>query len=205
MPPMSTSRRSRPWSRPDRAPPSRASIPYIAIHDDGRGLSPDRLRDVARNLFESAKADDARTLGEKAIGLLAFQQLGRCCDVVSAAEGSDETWVLRLERGTAVAQLDRERRRARTIAGTSVYLHDLDPDVLRLLTQRKVVDYLRQRRGPALARGDYSIEVVEGRYTELVTPTRPDGMRLALPPLRTLGAASSSLCTSHPRRSSPGP
>jgi hypothetical protein len=164
----------------------RGQHPVIAIHDDGRGLSPERLRDVARNLFESAKADDVRTLGEKAIGLLAFQQLGRYCDVVSLRAGSDETWVLRLERGTAVAHLDRERRRARTMPGTSIYLHDLDPDVLRMLTQRKVVDYLRLRRGPALARGDYSIEVVEGRDTELVTPVRPEGVRLALPPLRTL-------------------
>ena len=120
------------------------------------------MRDVARNLFESAKADDVRTLGEKAIGLLAFQQLGRYCTVVSLREGSDESWALHLERGTAVAHLDRERRRARTMPGTSVYLDDLDPDVLRMLTQRKVVDYLRQRRGPALARGEYSIEVVEG-------------------------------------------
>jgi hypothetical protein len=164
----------------------RGQRPHIAIHDDGRGLSPDRLRDVARNLFESAKADDVRTLGEKAIGLLAFQQLGRYCTVVSLREGSDESWALHLERGTAVAHLDRERRRARTMAGTSVYLDDLDPDVLRMLTQRKVVDYLRQRRGPALARGEYSIEVVEGRDTELVTPVRPEGVRLALPPLRTL-------------------
>ncbi len=34
--------------------------------------------------------------------------------------------------------------------------------VLRVLTQRTVVDYLRLRRGPALARGDYEIEIVEG-------------------------------------------
>lgn len=159
--------------------------PAITIHDDGRGLSPDRLREVARNLFESSKVGDARTLGEKAIGLLAFQQLGARCDVVSRAVGSDETWTLRLERGQAVADLDRERRRARHMPGTTVYLYDLDPDVLRLLTQRKVVDYLRVRRGPALIRGDYAIEVVEGRDVELVTPVRPDGVRLALPARRT--------------------
>ena len=56
-------------------------------------------REVARNLFESAKADDVRTLGEKAIGLLAFQQLGRSLRRRWPAEGSDETWALRLERG----------------------------------------------------------------------------------------------------------
>src|ERR1041385_1322955 len=53
--------------------------PVIAVDDDGRGMTPDRLRDIARNLFESAKAGDTRTLGEKATRMLAFQQLGGRC------------------------------------------------------------------------------------------------------------------------------
>ncbi len=122
--------------------------PVIAVEDVGRGMSRDRLREIARNLFESAKAGDERTLGEKAIGILAFQQLGGRCDVVSRAEGSDETWVLRLERGKATARLERERRKARQVPGTTVMLSDLEPDVLRVLTQRKVVDYLRGRAVP---------------------------------------------------------
>jgi len=160
--------------------------PVIAVDDVGRGMSPDRLREIARSLFESSKAGDDRTLGEKAIGILAFQQLGNRCDVVSRAEGSDETWVLRLERGKATAQLERERRKARQVAGTTVVLSDLEPDVLRVLTQRKVVDYLRARRGPALARGDYSIEVVEGRSAEVVSPERPEGVKLDVPARPTL-------------------
>ena len=160
--------------------------PLIAIHDAGRGMSPDRLRQVAKSLFESSKAGDTRTLGEKAIGILAFQQLGGRCDVVSRAQDSDETWVLRLERGKATANLERERRRPRPEPGTTVYLTDLDPDALRVLTQRKVVDYLRLRRGPALARGDYSIEVVEGRTGEVVTPEKPDGVKLSIPAHQTL-------------------
>jgi len=160
--------------------------PVIAIDDDGRGMSPDRLREVARSLFDSAKAGDPRTLGEKAIGVLAFQQLGGRCEIVSRAEGADESFVLRLERGRATASLERERRRARQTPGTTVYLSDLDPDVLRVLTQRKVVDYLRTRRGPALDRGDDAIEVVEGRSAELVVPDKPDGVRLAIPPRTTL-------------------
>lgn len=160
--------------------------PVIAVDDMGRGMSPERLREIARNLFESAKAGDDRTLGEKAIGILAFQQLGSRCDVVSRAEGSDETWVLRLERGKATAQLERERRKARQAPGTTVVLSDLEPDVLRVLTQRKVVDYLRGRRGPALARGDYSIEVVEGRSVDVVSPEKPDGLKLDVPARPTL-------------------
>ena len=173
--------------------------PVIAIDDIGRGMSPDRLREIARSLFESAKAGDDRTLGEKAIGILAFQQLGTRCDVLSRAEGSDETWVLRLERGKATAQLERERRKARQVPGTTVVLSDLEPDVLRVLTQRKVVDYLRARRGPALARGDYSIEVVEGRSVEVVSPEKPEGLRLDIPARPTLwGRIEFSLYVSPP-------
>ena len=164
----------------------RGKNPVIAIDDVGRGMPPDRLREIARNLFESVKVGDDRTLGEKAIGLLAFQQLGGRCDIVSRAEGSTETHVLRLQRGQATAQLDRERRRARQVPGTTVYLSELDPEVLRVLTQRKVVDYLRGRRGPALARGDYVIEVQEGRSAEIVTPDKPDGIKLEIPARNTL-------------------
>jgi hypothetical protein len=160
--------------------------PVVAVDDEGRGMDPDRLKEVARNLFKSVKAGDERTLGEKAIGLLAFQQLGRRCEIVSRADGTTETWSLRLERGSATAELARERRRARTSSGTTVFLSDLDPDALRTLTQRKIVDYMRRRRGPALERGDYRIEVVEGRSSELVTPEIPDGMRVPLNPWQTL-------------------
>ncbi len=160
--------------------------PMVAVDDSGRGMGPDRLREIARNLFESTKAGDDRTLGEKAIGLLGFQQLGGLCEIVSRRQGSDETWALVLERGAATADLRREKRRARSEPGTTVYLSQLDPEVLRMLTQRKVVDYLRRRRGPALAHGDYSIEVLEGRSAEVVTPQEPEGIRLAVPAQNTL-------------------
>jgi hypothetical protein len=164
----------------------RGRAPVIAVDDDGRGMSPDRLRELARNLFESVKVGDNRTLGEKAIGLLAYQQLGGRLDVVSRADDSTETWVLRLERGKPLAHLERERRRTRDVAGTTVYIGDLDPDVARVLTQRKVVDYLRQRRSAALASGSYTLEVVEGRSSELVTAERPDGIKLEIPARTTL-------------------
>jgi len=160
--------------------------PVIAIDDAGRGMSPERLRQVARNLFESSKVGDNRTLGEKAIGILAFQQLGGRCEIVSRTDANSESWALRLERGKATAILERERRRARERPGTTIYLSDLDPDVLRVLTQRKVVDYLRSRRGAALARGDYEIEVLEGHSSEVVLPEKPDGIRLSISSRHTL-------------------
>lgn len=161
--------------------------PLVAVDDSGRGMDPDRLRQMARSLFESSKSGDPRTLGEKAIGILAFQQLGGRCEVVSRPEGSDHTHRLRLQRGRATAQLElAEVNRARTTPGTTIYLSDLDPEVVRLLTRRKVVDYLRRRRSVALARGDYTIEVVQGRCSELVTAEPIDGVRLPLAPCPTL-------------------
>lgn len=159
----------------------------IAIEDFGRGMSPDRLREVARNLFESTKSSDPRTIGEKAIGLLAFQQLGSRCDIASRAHDALDTYVLRLERAKTTALIEGvPKQRARATPGTTVYLHDLDPDVLRILTRRRVADYLRKRRGAALARGDYIIEVQEGRTSEIVTPEEPDGIRLEIPSRQTL-------------------
>jgi hypothetical protein len=165
----------------------RGRYPVIAVEDAGHGMDTGRLREIARNLFNSSKASDPKTIGEKAIGILAFQQLGGRCDIVTRPAGSAETLALRLERGSSRAELEpNERRRARDAPGTTVYISDLDPDVLRVLTLRKVVDYLRRRRGHALARGDYQIEVIEGRHSELVTPEEPDGVRLDVPSRSTL-------------------
>jgi anti-sigma regulatory factor (Ser/Thr protein kinase) len=165
----------------------RGQRPYLAVEDEGRGMDVERLRTIARSLFSSAKAGDDRTLGEKAIGMLAFQQLGARCEIVTRTSEDAATHSLRLERGSPRAMLEaNERRRRRTVPGTTVYLLDLEPEVLRMMTQRKVVDYLRRRRGPALAAGAYSIVVEEGRAAELVTPEEPEGMRLDLPTHPTL-------------------
>ncbi len=67
-----------------------------------------------------------------------------------------------------------------------MYVAELDREVLRTLTQRKVVDYMRKRRAAALERGDYVIEVQEGRNVEIVTPEKPEGMPVPLPAQRTL-------------------
>src|SRR4051812_27769262 len=41
-----------------------------------------------------------------------------------------------------------------------IHQMDLDVEAARVLTQRKVVDYLRRRRGAAIAAGAYTLEVV---------------------------------------------
>jgi anti-sigma regulatory factor (Ser/Thr protein kinase) len=78
----------------------RGRYPVIAVEDTGRGMDAVRVREIARNLFNSSKVSDPRTIGEKAIGILAFQQLGARCDIVTRPEGSTQTHALRLERGS---------------------------------------------------------------------------------------------------------
>jgi hypothetical protein len=81
-------------------------------------MNEERLRQVARNLFDSVKIDDPRTLGEKGIGILAFQQLGGRCEIVTGALGSQRTMTLRMVRGRPNAELDlNERRRSRAEHG----------------------------------------------------------------------------------------
>ena len=161
--------------------------PTIAVDDNGRGMSPDRLREVARNLFESTKVNDERTLGEKAIGLLAFQQLGGRCDVVSRDESSADTWALRFTR--VVPRLLRSNAappgpcHARHAPSTSRISTPTFSDCSRSARSSSICG---SRRGAALGRGDYELEVVEGRNAEIVTADKPDGIKLELPALPTL-------------------
>ena len=157
------------------------------VDDRGRGMSPDRLREVARNLFESTKAGDDRTLGEKAIGLLGFQQLGGPLRdrVPGRPEATRPGHWCSSGAGPRPRSYVSGGGRAPSPAPPSIW-----PSSIRRCCacsrQRKVVEYLRRRRGPALARGDYSIEVVEGRTAELVSPEEPEGVRLAIPARATL-------------------
>lgn len=67
-----------------------------------------------------------------------------------------------------------------------MFICELDNEATRVLTQRKVVDYLRLRRGQAIGAGVYTIEVVEGRTAELVTAEEPDGLLVPIPSRHTL-------------------
>lgn len=88
-----------------------------------------------------------------------------------------------------------KRRRARLHQGTTVYISDLNPDVLRALRHLKMAEYLRRRREASLARGEYRIEVIEGRRQVDGDPEEADGIRLEIAARTTPGAGSSSPCT----------
>ncbi len=144
-----------------------------------------------RETFRVLQSGRRPTLGEKAIGILAFQQLGGRCEIVSRTRTA-------LRAGRSDSSVERRPQCSNPSGGEpescpvrrSIYRIS-DPDVLRVLTQRKVVDYLRARRGPALARGDYEIEVTEGRSSEWCSPKSRTVSRLAIPRVTLCGDASS--------------
>ena len=86
-------------------------------------------------------------------------------------------------------------RRVAPAPGTTVFLSELDPDVLRILTQRKVVDTC----GVAAVRRWHEGTTNRGRRGPLRgagLPEEPEGVRLAIPArAHACGVASSSLST----------
>ncbi len=135
----------------------------IAVEDTGRGMDAERLREITRNLFNSSKAADPKTIGEKAIGILAFQQLGGRCDIVTRPVGSAETLALRLVRGSPRAGLT-ER------AAPGAQRSRNDRLCLRSRPRRPTGSHAPQGCGlPAppprsrLGSGDYGLEVEDER------------------------------------------
>ena len=148
-------------------------------------MSPDRLREVARNLFESVKAGDDRTLGEKAIGLLAFQQLGARCEVVPGPGAATRPGRCGSRRGPPPADRCGSAAGPAHVRGTTVFISDLD-------AERPGADPAQGRRLPAaparpgVAAGAYTIEVVEGRPASSSRPSSRTGSRSRSPSTTTL-------------------
>jgi len=140
-------------------------------------MSRHQLERVASSLCESEKAgfrEVPEVIGEKGIGILGFASLAEQCDLVSRAEGSEETHCMSLIRGKESCVIRVEENRQRAAAGTDVYLYGISKENLRILTPQKLSEYFRIRRRSALLRGDYALEIIEGRK---IYPVRPETYR----------------------------
>lgn len=162
--------------------------PWLLVSDRGRGMSQEQLERVATNLCESEKAGFRQVpevIGEKGIGILGFASLAEQCDIVSRAGGSRETYCMSLIRGKESCVIRLEETRRRTESGTDVYLYGISKDILRILTPQKLSEYFRIRRRSALLRGDYALEIVEGRKIYPVRPETYKGIPYEIPPGET--------------------
>lgn len=155
--------------------------PHIRVSDDGRGMSREKLEAVATSLCQSEKAElreIPEIIGEKGIGILGFAAVAERCDIVSRSEVTGEVLCMCLVRGQETCRLFEERERQRASPGTDVYLYGIGNDVWRILTPNKLTEYFRIRRRLPLLRGDYRLEIVEGRKAIPVEPQTYKGIPL---------------------------
>jgi len=150
--------------------------PYVVMSDHGRGMSKTKLEQIAKSLAVSEKALDARTIGEKGIGIIGFQAVAESCDIVSRAEKEEDTWCLSLTAGSLDFPLQLENKRRRDIAGSDVFLYGITKENWRLFTTVRLRDYFKERRRAALLRGEYRLQIVEGKNAVWVQPDQYTGI-----------------------------
>lgn len=173
--------------------------PALVIRDDGEGIVPElareeALRAIATNIGHSRKRGlsprqrhEEMVAGKYGIGLLGFWSVGHRMDIRSRVGGGD-VWALRMIEDQERAELVRDRMAFETAdTFTEVVISELHESAQRLLTGRRLNDYLgSELRGMLLATGA-ALEIHDGltrglgERTFTVVPRRFVGERLALP------------------------
>jgi anti-sigma regulatory factor (Ser/Thr protein kinase) len=149
----------------------RARVATIEVQDDGSGMTSQELDRVANHLCDSVKADDERTVGEKGIGVLGYQEIAEKCELVSRAKGEQNTHVLRLRRGTSMYDIARaEKRHQLEIPGTTVRLVGIDKQRMRQFTLAKIEEHMKKKFRGHLASRRVTLTLVEGKEARHVQP-----------------------------------
>ena len=174
--------------------------PALVIRDDGEGIVPElpreaALRAIATNIGHSRKRGlsprerhDEIVAGKYGIGLLGFWSIGHRMDIRSRVGGGD-VWVLRMVEDQERAELLRDRMAFESAdTFTEVVISDMHDSAQRLLTGRRLNDYLASElRGMLLATGA-ALEIHDrlarglAERTFTVVPRRFVGERLTLLP-----------------------
>ena len=173
--------------------------PALVIRDDGDGIVPEpsreaALRAIATNIGHSRKRGlsprerhDEIVAGKYGIGLLGFWSVGHRMEIRSRVGGGD-VWVLRMVEEQERAELLRDRMAFESAdTFTEVVISEMHESAQRLLTGRRLNDYLASElRGMLLATGA-ALEIHDGlarglaERTFTVVPRRFVGERLTLP------------------------
>lgn len=162
----------------------RGASASIEVEDDGEGMTLPDLRRIALSLCDSIKADDERTVGEKGIGILGYQEIADECEITSRTAVEPASHVLRLKKGTRKYSIA-DAVKKRTIQGTSVRLTGIDKSRMRQFTIAKVEEHLKKKFRVHLASGDVQIKVVEGRKAVLIQPDHYKGVPFYINEIRT--------------------
>ena len=173
--------------------------PALVIRDDGEGIVPvmtreEALRAIATNIGHSRKRGlsprerhEEMVAGKYGIGLLGFWSIGHRMDIRSRV-GGGEVWALRMVEDQERAELVRDRMAFEAAdTFTEVVIGELHESAQRMLTGRRLNDYLASElRGMLVATGA-ALEIHDGlarglaERTFVVVPRRFVGERLKVP------------------------
>jgi hypothetical protein len=156
----------------------------IEITDDGDGMTASDLSRIARSLCDSIKADDERTVGEKGIGILGFQEIADECEIVSRTARQPATHTLHLKKGTREYTIV-EAGKKPPVQGTAVRLSGVEKSRMRQFTLAKLDEHLKRKFRVHLLAGDVRITVVEGRKAVHVQPDHYKGVPFFVNEVRT--------------------
>jgi hypothetical protein len=143
----------------------KSGVVSLSVFDNGGGVLPDRgrreaLQFLATNIGHSIKRRltaqerlKLMQLGQYGIGLLGFWSVGRLLSLRTRVAGSD-VWAMRLEEDKPDVLIEPERGQKNLLpTWTEAVIRDLHPAAQRILTGRKLADYLAfELRGQLLGR-----------------------------------------------------
>ncbi len=156
----------------------------IEIEDDGEGMTLHDLRRTAVSLCDSMKADDERTVGEKGIGILGYQEIASGCEILSRTLADPETHALHLRTRTRKYSIT-DAAKKRPIQGTVVRLTGIDKSRMRQFTIPKVEEHFKKKFRVHLSSGSVQITVVEGRKSVPIQPDHYKGIPFYINKVRT--------------------
>lgn len=158
---------------------------FIQISDHGIGMDKTKLKYIATHLCDSDKLKKMGLEGHKAIGITSYLQLANECHIVSRPQKNGKSYCLILPTRADIEDVERsdgptwivreEEKRSREIPGTDVYLLGIDSEASRVLTMKKIADHLKNRYRSALLKGEFNIQICEGKRAEYVRPEKYSG------------------------------
>jgi hypothetical protein len=153
----------------------------ISIHDNGMGMTREKMKDVLHHIGDSEKVDLALR-GEQGIGLLAFGLIAEEVHLASSPEtGSPSSCLVFkrpwLKKGYAeiiehcAAHQHGER-------GTVAYLKNILPEVASQLSKERIKLYMGQQFASDLKANLYTMDIADGGEPEQIHSQRFRGVKV---------------------------
>jgi len=171
-----------------------SSLKSIAIHDNGMGMTPEKMKQVLQRIGDSEKINLALR-GEQGIGILAFALIAQELHLASTvAEGSPSSCLVLkrswLRRGHAEV-IEQCPAHTHSHRGTIAYLEGILPEIAPQLSKARIKDYLGRQFASDLKANLYDMSISDDHSFEQIHPQRFRGVKVLSASL-SLGRAGSA-------------